>query len=549
MKTRTFVRTAAIMVFGLAACEAEPTPPLHEQLAGLNRDLAIGSTGGDVRAVHQYLRRYGYFPNDQLARSHPAWRPIVATAPEREDVFDERTADAIRHFQINQGILTTGAVDESTRRLLKMARCGVPDGIEAGDPADKFSHVGSKWPSRTISWRLADATNAVGVTPTEARNAIIAAFAGWSAQTGLSFVERTNADIVITFAQTTMDGLAEAAAPPVGDMTIDTDFTWSAGAVTPITTFDLQSVVLHELGHSLGLSHAPSPAVMQPTINPGQRRRNLTIDDNVGISSRYDVFTNLPGGARDIGAGANLSVWIIGTSATSGGFNIAQFNGTGWTPDVNGGGATRIAVASNGVPWIINNLGQIFRRTTGSATTGFWEIMPGLATDIGAGMDGSVWITGTTPISGGFRIFRFNGSQWDQDNQNGGAIRIAVGPRLPGQPVVPWIVNSVGQVFRRTTNSAFTGSWEMIMPSPGGTVRDIGIGTTHNAWVIRDTGGFGARVSVWNEQPAVDPEPAQKQWHDVFSVFPPGANCAISIGPNARPWFVTNNGTISTSTP
>jgi hypothetical protein len=534
---------------------------LNEQLAALDRDLGIGSTGSDVRTVHQYLRQYGYFPNEQLASRYPAWRPIVATPPAREDVFDERTADAIRQFQINNGILTTGGVDESTRRLFLTPRCGVPDGVDAADPADKFAHLGEKWENRIVNWYLANTND---VTLTEAKSAITSALSKWSAQTGLTFVEQSApffTNILITFGQTTLGGIGEAFAPPDGDMTIDVDPTWSVANPTPTGSHDLESLVLHELGHSLGLGHAPAPAVMQPSLSPATQRRTLNIDDNIGISTRYDVTTNLPGSAKDIGAGADGSVWIVGTTPTTGGFNIFKLSGSTWVPDSAGGGAVRIAVQPNGVPWVVNDAGEIFRRTTSSVSSGSWQIMPGWAKDIGAGGTATspiIWIVGTSPVNGGFGIFRFNGSTWDQDNQNGGAVRIAVGPRkqsqlgMPPEPVVPWLLNSFGEVFRRTTNDAFSGVWEMITPSPGATARDIGIGSTHNAFVIGDIGFGIGTLSVWNEQVALGglpPQAAIAQWVSAMLFASGGPNTAISIGPNGRPFVVQNNGTITVPTP
>ncbi|WP_422774410.1 hypothetical protein ACN28C_17020 [Plantactinospora sp. WMMC1484] len=43
------------------------------------------------------------------------------------------------------------------------------------------------------------------------------------------------------------------------------------------------------------------------------------------------------------------------------------------------------------------------------------EQVPGAATAIDIGADGSVWVTGTVQIDGyGFGIYRWNGSGWDQ---------------------------------------------------------------------------------------------------------------------------------------
>ncbi len=54
--------------------------------------------------------------------------------------------------------------------------------------------------------------------------------------------------------------------------------------------FDLQSVLLHEFGHCIGLGHVPDSAlaVMSPSLAPGTRvRRQLTDDDIAGLLSLY----------------------------------------------------------------------------------------------------------------------------------------------------------------------------------------------------------------------------------------------------------------------
>ena len=52
--------------------------------------------------------------------------------------------------------------------------------------------------------------------------------------------------------------------------------------------------------------------------------------------------------------------------------------------------AVRIAVASNGDPWVIDNARQIFELIGGT-----WQVHPGAALDIGAG-GGAVWVIGSS---------------------------------------------------------------------------------------------------------------------------------------------------------
>jgi len=79
----------------------------------------------------------------------------------------------------------------------------------------------------------------------------------------------------------------------------------------------------------------------------------------------------------------------------------------------------RIAVDPSGAPWVVNVNGNIYSRASGS-----WQLMPGLAKDIGIGADGSVWVIGTDPTPGGYGIYRWNGSDWSRID--GGATDISV---------------------------------------------------------------------------------------------------------------------------
>lgn len=77
----------------------------------------------------------------------------------------------------------------------------------------------------------------------------------------------------------------------LGDMHIDTDWNWvdDAADVGGNGMFDLFTVVLHELGHALGLGHsADINAVMAPFY--GGANRTLGADDIAGIQSIYGAL-------------------------------------------------------------------------------------------------------------------------------------------------------------------------------------------------------------------------------------------------------------------
>lgn len=504
----------------------------------MESDLAIGAHGDNVKEIHDYLTRYGYFPNLDLAERYPAWRPIVSQSPAKADVYDERTEEAVRHLQILGGIPTTGRIDQATRALMAGQRCDVPDGIPSRDPSDKFSYWGDgKFPGSSVTWKVMSTDSSVSINDTRA--AMSAALNTWAAQSALTFSETTgsaNIGIMGVALNTTAIATTTPVGPDHGGMLIrlDTADDFSVAPSTPSSVFDLQSILLHELGHALGLGHSGLPtAVMNPYADPGIQKRVLTQDDNVGISTLYDTTTLMqPAAATDIAAGADGSVWKIGASPQSGGFQIFKYNGAGW--DLSDGAAVRIAVAPNGTPWVINSANQIYRRTSTSPFSGGWQLMPGAARDIGIGFDGSVWVIGTNASPDG-QIFKFNGSGWDASD--GFATRIAV--TASGRP---WVITSANNIFRHTTSNTTSGVWELLSSANG--ARDIGAGSGETAWVLFKNGN-SIIPAVWNEQPQIlymdgnVAAPAIKGFiaTTIFSSSDLTNPCNISVGPNSRPFF------------
>lgn len=146
-----------------------------------------------------------------------------------------------------------------------------------------------------------------------------------------------------------------------------------------------------------------------------------------------NYWQQMPGTAREIAGGGDGSVYIIGKNAVSGGYGIYRWNGTGWTQLV--GGGVQIAAGTNGVPWMINNSGDIFK-LAGSR----WLKMPGSARDIATGNDGTIYMIDRTSVSGGYGIHQWNGVNWSRLNR--GAIAISVNGGLL------YSVTSSGSIFR-----------------------------------------------------------------------------------------------------
>ena len=73
------------------------------------------------------------------------------------------------------------------------------------------------------------------------------------------------------------------------EISLDASRTWSTAPLPALEALDLESVLLHELGHALGLGHSRrEDAVMRAGLRPGQPpRRGLTEDDCEGARTLF----------------------------------------------------------------------------------------------------------------------------------------------------------------------------------------------------------------------------------------------------------------------
>lgn len=265
-----------------------------------------------------------------------------------------------------------------------------------------------------------------------------------------------------------------------------------------------------------------SPTGLAEAKKAGQSVINVKTKDNA-VSATCLVIVipkivpinavQVPGKGTDIGIGADGSVFVVGTEITSpitGGYSISKLVGSSLVklPDC---AAIRIAVSPTGVPWVVNKSNLIYRY---NGTT--WDVLPGMATDIGIGADGSVFIIGTKDVSptGGFNILKWNGSDWTVLPDCSG-IRIAVNPAG-----IPWVVNKSNIVYRNTGGVL----WEAVPGVAGG---DIGIGADGSVYV---TGKDSTSAAY---QP-----PIYKFISGGWSLIPGISGTNIAVSPTGLPWWI-----------
>ena len=149
-------------------------------------------------------------------------------------------------------------------------------------------------------------------------------------------------------------------------------------------------------------------------------------------------WVSFPGTATDIGVGAGGDVYIIGTNRMPGGYGIYELGQKTKTWKQLPGGAVRIAVARNGIPWVVTDNGDVFLYAKD------WQQVTGIATDIGVGGvdDNHIWITRTNPGRSGFGLYEWSGSVWSPIGH--GATNISVGPNG-----MVMFTNTEGKIFAR----------------------------------------------------------------------------------------------------
>jgi len=236
------------------------------------------------------MKKYGYL---EVALGMPE-----EELEESDNIIDERTLKkALRKFQKRYGLAVNGELTDETKQLLTTSRCGVKDVEYESSRTKRFVTSRNKWDKVELNyWYNPD--KMTGDLPIETiKRETEESLQMWADHAGVTFkevAEEQYADLTLSFE----DGdhgdnwpfsgpggvLAHAAYPTKGWLHFDDAEDFTSGTSEGI---QFKQVVLHELGHNLGLKHSDvKAATMFPYYYGYTADLSLDDDDILGIEDR-----------------------------------------------------------------------------------------------------------------------------------------------------------------------------------------------------------------------------------------------------------------------
>lgn len=253
-----------------------------------NTRLKIGETAKGLSDLKDYLEIFGYI--------------IPPLNSNFTDEFTEHLQSALTQFQKNFNLEITGQMDEDVYDIMSQPRCGVPDivnGTNTMNSSNTTSFEFEPW-WRTGQKELKYAFHPQNNVTVGVKSLFRDAFNRWSNVTALGFTETASfngSDIRIAFV--TLDGRGGTVggaygnySTHVGGIYLDSEEEWvlPGEEVTEDGDVDLESVVMHEVGHVLGLGHSSvKEAVMYPIVLPEKKTELENEDDLKRIRQIYGV--------------------------------------------------------------------------------------------------------------------------------------------------------------------------------------------------------------------------------------------------------------------
>lgn len=258
---------------------------------------------------------------------------------------------------------------------------------------------------------------------------------------------------------------------------------------------------------------------MNQSVNWGQFTWHV---GDIIYAKRKDAYWyQLPGLATQVAAGANNSLYALGTGTATGGFSIFSWDGYQWQQM--SGGATKIAVKGDGHPAVVNSDGDLLE-WSGTA----WSAMPkpvpdrlpnpGKAVNVICGADKSlfsVWHNENYP-SNGTTLWKWSGTGWVPQGIPGTRFTSDASGNV-------WALDASNNIWRSKGLNPFGAyQWERV----AGQAKDIAAGGDGSVWII----GMGATSGGSNVY----------KWSGTSWTRLDGGGVGLAAGGNGVPYLVNN---------
>jgi hypothetical protein len=244
----------------------------------------------DRKELSDYLKKRRY--EDLENAIFPDFNRLRDTKSRSKTQERRESVKAIQRFQTFSGLKATGRLNKQTHEEIDKPRCSFPD--IGYTELLLMNFTAPRWPTTNIPFAIRNFSEQLPVPVT--RTILTAAFAEWrrvfppfvfpevdlddNPLVNVSFVVGNHQD---GFSFRAGDGdLGHAFLPnhPTlrGEVHFDNSERWSVS--NPATSYDLLTVAIHEIGHTLGLVHSTNRDSLMFATYLGLRRHLHTEDVN-----------------------------------------------------------------------------------------------------------------------------------------------------------------------------------------------------------------------------------------------------------------------------